>query len=347
MSTGEDDTAEAGGGNAPTFFREHAEFRLALDEAVRSAGDASSWSLADAPADESERMRGMCATLETYQEQPVCLDPHLEGMVGRLMGVVQAYVHRCHDGAAGEVSLARLDGVFDVLYTLCKVRGYKIVLRFFPHDVADVEPAFTTLWRYSADFGASSWKARYVLLVWLSLLAMVPFDIASLDSGQRGLPPIGELGEAGDGALAAQWVALGKLYLGHAGCDMDGAAVMLSRLLSRKDTAGSLRPAFIDWAVGEVSEAAGADGAARQLDIAAVLRVNGALRVLSHLFSAMDAVDDLAEQIAPLLAVFQSGEFEQHSLTRKLVSKTAQRLALLLLPPPPAAATAGRLNMRP
>ncbi|KAJ2767920.1 hypothetical protein IWQ57_003756 [Coemansia nantahalensis] len=348
MSAGMGDQAEAAADNAPTFFREHAEFHAALGATAQSAGDADSWALPDAPDGEDERIRGMCAVLETYQEQPVCLDPHLERIVSPLMAVVQAYVHRCHD-APDAVSLARLDGVFGVLYTLCKVRSYKVVLRFFPHDVADVEPAFTTLWRCSADFGASSWKARYVLLVWLSLLAMVPFDIESLDSGLRGLPPIDLSGGAAGSSLAEQWVAIGKLYLARPGCDMDGAAVMLARLLSRKDTAGSLRPAFIEWAVREVREAAGtdgADGAAQRLDIAAVLRVNGALRALSLLLAAMDSVDGVAGHIEPLLAVIQSGEFEQHPLTRKLVSKTAQRLALLMLPPPTAAA-AGRLNARP
>ncbi|KAJ1727931.1 hypothetical protein LPJ61_004319, partial [Coemansia biformis] len=339
MSTGADEPSTADVGNAPTFFREHTEFYVALGEAAQSAGNPASWHLSDTPAEEGTHIRSMCAMLEAYQEQPVCLDPHLERIVGRLMAVVQAYVHGFRDDigrADSAVSMTRLDGVFGLLYTLCKVRGYKVVLRFFPHDVADAEPAFAALWCYSADFGASSWKARYVLLVWLSLLALVPFDIASIDSGLDGLPAIDALGEAAGGTLVGQWIALGKLYLARPGCDMEGAAVMLSRLLSRKDTVGSRRPAFIEWAVREIGEAAGPDGSPRGLGVAAVLRVNGALRMLCHLFAAMDSARGLEEQIAQLQGVFQSDAFEQHSVTRKLVSKTAQRLALLMLPLPAA-----------
>ncbi|KAJ2783896.1 hypothetical protein H4R18_001452 [Coemansia javaensis] len=332
-------------GSVPTFFREHAEFFASLDTVAESAGDAASWTQPGAPGAERELIRGMCATLDAYQEQPTCLDPHLERMVGRLMGVVQAYVYALHDGLgkASSVSMTRQDAVFDVLYTLCKVRGYKVVVRLFPHGVDDVEPALTTLWRYSADLGASSWKARYVLLIWLSLLAMIPFDIESIDSGlARLLPPIDAPGLAapGDGSLVDLWVALGKLYLARPGCDMDGAAAMLARLLTRKDTAGSLQPAFVRWAVGEVSEAA-----AGGLGVAGVHRANGALRVLCHLFAAMDSAAGLGEQAAQLQGIFQSGVFDQHSITRKLVSKAAQRLALLMLPP--AAQGSGRLHARP
>ncbi|KAJ2828087.1 hypothetical protein FBU31_003002, partial [Coemansia sp. 'formosensis'] len=343
-------------GSAPTFFKEHEAFLTMLDTVAESAKATETWAQSVVPADEERTIREMCSMLEMYQEQPTCLDPHLECIVNRLMAVIEEYVHAYHESAAdisandtsaqeASVSATRMNGVFELVYMLCKVRGYKVVLRFFPHSVADVEPVLATLWRHTANLATSSWTARYVMLVWLSLLSMVPFDLESIDSGIANLPPLDSStfgntqpsSENGGKALVDLWVELGQFYLRRPGCDMEGAAVMLARLLSRKDTSTTLQPTFIAWATHEISDAAsgyaGLASGKKGLAIGSVLRINGALRVLCHLFLAMDSAEPLRGQIGPLLDVLQSDAFEQHSVTRKLATKAAQRLALLVLPP--------------
>ncbi|KAJ2241904.1 hypothetical protein GGH98_005520, partial [Coemansia sp. RSA 454] len=266
------------------------------------------------------------------------------------MSVVQEYVYAFHDTMCkpeSPITVTRMDGIFDLLYTLCKVRRYKVILRFFPHGVADVEPVFATLWRFSVDLEASNWPARYTLLIWLSLLAMIPFDIESIDSGTTDLPAIAALGTS-DVSLMGRWVELGKLFLCKPGCEMEGAAVMLSRLLSRRDSAAVLRPEFIEWAAREITNAArpiDTTAVNAGLQIGSVLRINGALRVLCHLFSAMDSHATLDAQIPMLLDIFQMDAFDQHSITRKLISKAVQRLALLMLPA--TNAEMGRAYARP
>ncbi|KAJ2417177.1 hypothetical protein GGI10_000400 [Coemansia sp. RSA 2530] len=338
-------------GSTPTFFKEHKAFLKMLGAVAESASGTETWAQTSLPADEERAVREMCAMLELYQEQPTCLDPYLERIVSRLMAVIEEYVQAYHDSHTPEqkdrVSAARMNGVFELVYMLCKVRGYKVVLRFFPHSVANVEPVLTTLWRHTADLGGSSWTARYIMLIWLSLLAMVPFDLESIDSGIANLPQLSSSAstsvqaspESGTKALVDMWVELGKFYLHRPGCDMEGAAVMLARLLSRKDTSTTLQPAFIAWATHEISDAASGhvgsntSSSKKGLAIGSVLRINGALRVLCHLFLAMDSADTLRGQIGPLLDGLQSDAFEQHSVTRKLATKAAQRLALLALPP--------------
>ncbi|KAJ2885495.1 hypothetical protein H4R27_001346 [Coemansia aciculifera] len=348
-------------GSAPTFFKEHEAFLTMLDTVAESASATEAWMQVSAPADEERTIREMCSILEMYQEQPTCLDPYLERIVNRLMAVIEEYVQAYHESAAdisaddtpaekAHVSAARMNGIFELVYMLCKVRGYKIVLRFFPHSVADVEPVLATLWRHTANLGGSNWTVRYVMLIWLSLLSMVPFDLESIDSGIVNLPPLDastssnvQASSASNGkALVDLWVELGQFYLRRPGCDMEGAAVMLARLLSRKDTSTTLQPAFIAWAAHEISDAASgyaglasgdANSSKKGMAIGSVLRINGALRVLCHLFLAMDSADPLQGQIGPLLDVLQSDAFEQHSVTRKLATKAAQRLALLVLPP--------------
>ncbi|KAJ2453713.1 hypothetical protein EV183_002012 [Coemansia sp. RSA 2336] len=327
-------------GSMPTFFKEHAEFFDSLDWVLDSAKQSETWSLTIAPEAESERVGRLIKIINAYQEQPMCLDPHLERIVGQIVEVVQQYVYAVYDNIVDSkstsISVNRFDGIFDLLYMLCKVRGHKIILRFFPHGVADVEPAFATLWLFSTDPSASAWQSRYILLIWLSLLAMIPFDIESIDSGMANLPAISSINS--NQSLMERWIGLGKLFLGKSGCEMEGAAIMLSRLLSRKDTGASFQPSFIEWAVQQINDAASPvinhpnEESKAVLPIESVLQINGTLRVLCHLFSAMTSPALIEKQMPLLLDIFNLDAFDHHSVTRKLISKAVQRLALLLLP---------------
>ena len=39
----------------------------------------------------------------------------------------------------------QLHRLFQVIYQFCRVRGYKAVVKFFPHEVSDLEPALSLL----------------------------------------------------------------------------------------------------------------------------------------------------------------------------------------------------------
>eukprot|EP00284_Hemiselmis_tepida_P016887 CAMPEP_0174932034 /NCGR_PEP_ID=MMETSP1355-20121228/35491_1 /TAXON_ID=464990 /ORGANISM="Hemiselmis tepida, Strain CCMP443" /LENGTH=171 /DNA_ID=CAMNT_0016178431 /DNA_START=16 /DNA_END=527 /DNA_ORIENTATION=- len=114
--------------------------------------------------------------LDKYQEQSQLLDPHLEEMVTKLMGIVRA---------AGNDSLHDSKGALrrasSVLYTVTKVRGFKTVVKFMPHEVQDLEPCLKLLDAQDpADH--ETWETRYALLLWLSILVMVPFSLSTIDS---------------------------------------------------------------------------------------------------------------------------------------------------------------------
>ena len=114
--------------------------------------------------------------LDRYQEQPTVLDPQLEAMVVPLLEAVRAVAR---DGASREL----LPHTCRVMYTLCKVRGYKTIVRFVPHEVADLEPLVALLMSLDpTDY--ASWQVAYSLMVWLCMVVMVPFDLAIIDSGQ-------------------------------------------------------------------------------------------------------------------------------------------------------------------
>lgn len=67
----------------------------------------------------------------------------------------------------------------------------------------------------------SQWALRYVVLLWISLVCRIPFDLEQFDEpGHKG-------------RTASMLEATGKLYLDYAGLERDAAAVLLSRLYMR------------------------------------------------------------------------------------------------------------------
>jgi hypothetical protein len=74
------------------------------------------------------------AQLTKYQEQPQLLDGSLEAIVQPL-----AVLLRRTAASSSEQDTALVQGVCRMLHVLLSVRGYKTVVRFFPHEAADLE----------------------------------------------------------------------------------------------------------------------------------------------------------------------------------------------------------------
>ncbi|KAL8678053.1 MAG: hypothetical protein Q9224_007145, partial [Gallowayella concinna] len=86
-----------------------------------------------------------------------------------------------------------------ILHILCKVRGPKVLARFFSNEPALLEPMLDAfeLWDGHTTEGQISgkkenltWEEKYVMLLWLSHLALTPFDLASISTSnvQTNLP---------------------------------------------------------------------------------------------------------------------------------------------------------------
>lgn len=140
------------------------------------------------------------------------------------------------------VSVARLDRVAQILYTYIKFRGYKTIsqysvdyhtvllfidnlsVRFFPHEIADLSIVLDYLLMPSGPVNEpSQWALRYIVLLWLSLICMIPFDLAQFDE------------EDSIGKTAETIESIAKTYLGRAGLERESAALTLSRLYTRFD----------------------------------------------------------------------------------------------------------------
>ena len=113
--------------------------------------------------------------------------------------------------------------LFELLYNLCSVRGYKTVVKFFPHEAADMEPCVEML-HFQSD--AEEYWIQCMLTLWLSLIVIVPFDIQTIDSKKEG--------DSYD-ILVKRIINIGKEHIYDTGKLRDYNAVLLSKLLTRPD----------------------------------------------------------------------------------------------------------------
>lgn len=57
-------------------------------------------------------------------------------------------------------------------------------MKLLSHDASELEPTLTYLLSLPKnDF--KLWEMRYVLLLWIGLICLIPFDLAIVDSGSQ------------------------------------------------------------------------------------------------------------------------------------------------------------------
>lgn len=64
-----------------------------------------------------------------------------------------------------------------------------------------------------------TWETRYILLLWLTFLLLIPFDLRRMDGTSPG---------SGNGTIDRVF-DVARLYVGISGKCQDGAAVLLAR----------------------------------------------------------------------------------------------------------------------
>ncbi|XP_033744746.1 tubulin-specific chaperone D-like [Pecten maximus] len=172
------------------------------------------------------------AIIDKYQEQPHLIDPHLESLMTQILGIV-----RDDKSPPALIHLA-----FKYLYLITKMRGYKIIVRQFPHEVADVESVLALIGQQDPK-NHQTWESRYMLILWLSMVCMIPFDMVRLDSnavtgsGERRRPVMDRI------------LDVGRTYLTENDKCRDAAAYLTSRFLTRPDVKKERLPDFLDWAL--------------------------------------------------------------------------------------------------
>ncbi|GAB5581455.1 tubulin-specific chaperone D isoform X1 [Prionailurus iriomotensis] len=297
---GAEDEALARGGFLESFC-ESAETRALLARLPAVLGDRA------AREGALERFR---VIMDKYQEQPHLLDPHLEWMMNLLLDIVQDKT-----SPADLIHLA-----FKFLYIITKVRGYKTFLRLFPHEVADVQPVLDMFTNQNPR-DHETWETRYMLLLWLSVTCLIPFDFSRLD-GNLVAPP-GQIRMS----TMDRILEVAETYLVVSDKARDAAAVLVSKFVTRPDVKQKKMAGFLDWSLHTLTRSS-------FQTIEGVIAMDGTLQALAQIFKHGKREDCLpyAATVLERLAGCRLPCSNQ-TLLRKLGVKLVQRLGLTFLKP--------------
>ncbi|XP_064126499.1 tubulin-specific chaperone D isoform X1 [Loxodonta africana] len=248
--------------------------------------------------------------MDKYQEQPHLLDPHLEWMMNLLLDTVQ--------DKTSPTSLVHL--AFKFLYLITKVRGYKIFLRLFPHEVANVQPVLEMFTNQNPK-DHETWETRYMLLLWLSVTCLIPFDFSRLDGNLIAQPGPARM------SITDRILHIAESYLVVSDKARDAAAVLVSKFITRPDVKQKKMADFLDWTLHTL-----AHSSFQTID--GTITMDGVLQALAQIFKHGKREDCLpyASTILECLNNCRLSESNQ-TLLRKLGVKLVQRLGLTFLKP--------------
>ncbi|CCO31366.1 Tubulin-specific chaperone D AltName: Full=Beta-tubulin cofactor D [Rhizoctonia solani AG-1 IB] len=176
---------------------------------------------------------------------------------------------------------------------------------FFPHTVQDL-PLAIRFAEQKEDFlsKSESWGLRYVTAMWLSLICMIPFDLARFDE-----PDV-----PSESLIANRLDRIGKSYLAYPGIERESAAMLLARLYMRTDMLSRV-PNHIDWAVQRIQQGANTFEVIGIMHIAAIMmKAGGAGLVLPCI-----------DRFRGLIEVLGSTDTSTNLLTRNLTKDTIVR----------------------
>ncbi|PPS12994.1 hypothetical protein GOBAR_AA07635 [Gossypium barbadense] len=280
--------------------------------------------------------------MDKYQEQGQLLEPYLESMVSPLMFIIRSKTIEL--GIDSDEILQIIKPISIIIYSLVTVSGYKAVIKFFPHQVSDLELAVSLLEKCHNTSSVTSLRqestgemeAKCVMLLWLSILVLVPFDISSVDTSI--VNSSGSIGVDEVAPLVLRIIGFSKDYLSNAGPMRTMAGLVLSKLLTRPDMPKALS-SFIEWTQEVLSSTAD--------DVVSHFQLIGAVEALAAIFKyinligtiyccqagsgrvLLDVVPTIWNDVSVLI---KSGSASRSPLLRKYLVKLTQRIGLTCLP---------------
>ncbi len=226
-------------------FERADEYLTLLSQLIPSTSDSNSNAIASTSSaavvtfkSPDEALGSLISILDEYQDQSNLLDPYLERIVSPPVEALQRHVRSlAHSQRIESIDGLSSDAVIrlsKLVYAYTKVRGYKTIVHYFPHEVADLPATLSfledlqrSLTTEEAELSdkAGCWELRYVCLLWLSLICMIPFDLAKFDRPDR----------KSTDSTAARIASVAHHFITSPGKERDAAAVVLGRLFQRSD----------------------------------------------------------------------------------------------------------------
>ena len=155
--------------------------------------------------------------LDSYQEDSALLDPHIVDICGPLVSLLTETVLKRDPEQLKDLGL-----VCSILCVVSKVCGYQSISgsAVFPHHVSYLEPLLIAC--EGAFTECCPWEVQAVLLLWLSVLLLLPFNFDTVLKGSVQIPAKQRVQIVGKLALQSPALAVAK-----------AGALVIGRVLSR------------------------------------------------------------------------------------------------------------------
>ena len=226
-----------------------------------------------------------------------------------MQGYVKSATHSNSYAIPKDVS-----NLFEIIHSICKVRGFKTVVKFFPHEVADMEPVVEMLHFQETD----EWWIAYVLILWLSIIVLVPFDIDTIDSKKE------------HEILVKRIINISKTHMSNSGKIREATAVLLSKLLTRPDVIRSGETDFfLNFLAVEYQQTK--DNANQMFLVSGILQTLTETFKIGHREDMLKRVDTVFD---PILKGEVKNKFMAKSTNLRMFKvKLAQRIGCIFLKP--------------
>jgi tubulin-specific chaperone D len=288
------------------------------------------------------------------QEWPQLLDPHLAKFIPPLVAAFLEYLQLpavaaspSSEGHSTNLPLPRAISL--ILYTFCKIRGAKIIVRFFNNEPRYLEPMLSAFEQWDTDLAnaeshispmsPTKWTDRYIMLLWLAHLLLVPFDLSSISSDA--MTAVEEIVIPGFvypqelPGITKRILPVAIKYLAAPGREHDAAKTALVRLALRRDMRQlGLLQSLMAWALSNFDDTLpGAEETVYKYTgvlsfIAGFLQSSDRETAGPYLLSIYGTVQNLEDSPSGKLRAIGSS-----ALVRKTIIKISRAIVLLTLQP--------------
>ena len=253
--------------------------------------------------------------LYSYLEQPGLLDPILPtiipSMTNTMLTLITQYL-KTNDSKIQKKLFDYILSLSQIIYNICKIRGFSPISKFFSSEVNVFETVINFLISLPVVH-PSNWTVNYVLILWSSLLAMVPFDIDTIDS---------------NGTLIKNLLSYLKDELINSSNVRVITAYCLSKFLTRPDIIKkNLLDKYINECINKLMN---------PKENGNIFTMLGICLSLCELFKN-GLPNDLEKFVSPIIEKILNFEFPEviksSGFWRKTFTKLIQRVALIMLKP--------------
>jgi len=252
--------------------------------------------------------------LYSYLEQPGLLDPILPEIIPLMTNTMLTLINSYLKSKANEQKklFESILSLSQIVYNICKIRGFGPISKFFSSEVSVFESVINFLISLPVVH-SYHWTVNYVLILWSSLLAMVPFDIDTIDS---------------NGSLINNLFTYLKDELLNSSNVRDITAYGLSKFLTRPDLIKrNLLDKYMNECLKDMMD---------QKQNGNIFRMLGLCLSLCELFKN-GLPKDLEKFVSPIVEKLLTYDFPENikssGVWRKTFTKLIQRVVLVMLKP--------------